>query len=161
MEYEELHRILKSKAQEIDINEFTLLSNYFRDEVKYLPSSYKKQYIKNVQERIMKSLLELKNSNKTYCGLLNSSQQEMVNKLLDDKYNNIELILNIVAVYRTVLLRRPIHEDAFPGNMNVYKKRGNYYCYVKKNHVDDDNSLCRYCVAKPVEDDENGIKKKI
>lgn len=153
MSLNDLKEILKQEVKSILLNELYELSLHFDSETQYLPEKYKEEYIKSVQNIVITRLNDLKNDKRTYNGKLVPEDVEKINELLKEE-DTVTIIMNITVVYATYFLEEPIHNigAAFPGIKSVYKKGKYYYCPVKKYHITYDKSLCKYCIAKIVED---------
>ena len=95
-------------------------------------------------------LENIKNDNKSYEGFLSEDDVVIINKLLQHNDNIITYILNIIVIYTTYFLKEPIHLPGtiFPGKVSIYYDGTNYYCPVKKYHINDEKSLCKICIAK-------------
>ena len=128
-----LNELLKEEVKDISLDELHDLSVHFNEETKYLPREYKKDYTESVIKVIVSRFATLKSSRVKYEGKLSEKDAE-----------------NIIAIYTTYLRKRPIHlpGTVFPGLVTIYSDGKDYYCPVKKFHVDNPNAICRYCISK-------------
>ncbi|WP_455646023.1 DUF2115 family protein [Methanosphaera sp.] len=153
MERNKLHKMLKEEVKHINLEEIYELSTKFNEEIKYLPREYKKKYVESVLNVIISRFAMLKNSKRTFEGTLTEEEANNINTLLENKDDLIEHILNIVVVYASYLIQRPVHlpGTVFPGAVSIYSDGENYYCPVKKYHIDNEKAVCRYCIARNAE----------
>ena len=156
MPKEELKKLLQQEIKEINLADLYDLSFRFNDETRYLPREYRKQYIESVLKVIISRFASLKNTLKTFTGEVTEKEAKEINELLSDNEDHIIYILNITVIYATYLLKRPVHlpGTVFPGLVSIYTDGKDYYCPIKKHHLDNENAVCKYCIAKvPNEDD--------
>lgn len=148
-----LKELLKKEVKNIPLTDLYKLSEHFNKETEYLPEAYKEEYIKTVQNIIISRLNALKNDNENYDKELKEEDIVIINKLLSEN-DIVTYLMNISSIYAIYFLKEPIHNinTVFPGRKNVYKKGKDYYCPVKKYHITNKKSLCRYCIAKTIED---------
>ncbi len=156
----DLKNLLKREVKEITIRDLYDLSFYFLEEQKYLPGEYKKEYGETVLDVMIHRFTSLKNDKRSYDGTLCDNDVENVNELL--KYNNnvITYILNIIVIYSTYFLKEPVHPPgtAFPGHVSIYYDGKDYFCPIKKNHINNEKSVCKYCIAKILEESKENVK---
>ncbi|WP_409200220.1 DUF2115 family protein [Methanobrevibacter sp. DSM 116169] len=54
-----------------------------------------------------------------------------------------------ISLYLTFILKKPLH----PLNLKIkdevfiFEKNNKYYCKFKKQYLEDENSVCKYCIA--------------
>lgn len=150
MSLNDLKILIKQSIKDITLEELYELSFYFNEEKTYLPQEYKKKYTESVLNVTINRLKLLKNDNASYTGFLDNTDVTKINKLLQHNDNVITYILNIIVIYTTYFLKEPIHlpGTVFPGKVNIYFDGKNYYCPVKKHHINNKKSLCNICIAK-------------
>ncbi len=150
MPLNKLNKLLKQEVKDISLEELYDLSIHFNEETKFLPREYKKSYTESVIKVIISRFATLKNGQVKFEGKLTEKEAEEINELLKDTNDRIGYILNLIVVYTTYLRKRPIHlpGTVFPGLQTIYSDGENYYCPVKKYHLDNPNSICKYCIAK-------------
>lgn len=154
MTFNELKEALQKEIKDITLNELYELSFQFNDDVKYLPREYKKKYTESVLKVIISRFTSLKNDHKNYEGSLTEDDAEQINTILSNKKDLVTYTMNLTVVYATYLLKKPVHlpGTVFPGMVSIYTDGENYYCPVKKFHIDNPKATCRYCIAKMVDD---------
>ena len=150
MKYNTLKEILKEKIREVTLQELYDLSFEFNEDTKYLPREYKKKYIETVLNVIINRFNSLKNTQENFEGEVTKKEASEINKILTKTNDRLTDALNVIVVYATYLKREPIHLPGteFPGMQSIYTDGENYYCPIKRYHIDNDKALCRYCVAK-------------
>ena len=104
----------------------------------------------------------------TYNEIINLSYEE-----LDDEINHEELkdledridnyfslyapadeefreFIKIISLYLIFIAKKPLHPSGikFFNGITVYKKDNIFYCTGKKLFINDDLSLCKYCIAR-------------
>lgn len=149
----ELMIVLKQEVKEITLEDLYDLSFYFDSEKRYLPNEYKKKYTESVLNVMINRFISLKNDKKMYKGVLTENDVSKINELLRED-NAITHLLNIIVIYATYFLKEPVHlpGTAFPGHVSVYSDGNEYFCPIKKHHMSDEKSVCKYCIARIVKD---------
>lgn len=153
MTLETLNKKLKEEVKDISIDDLYELSFQFNEDSKYLPREYKQNYRDSVIKVIVSRLATLKSSHQSYTGKLSEKDATNINEILSSSKNRNEYILNIIAVYTTYLRKRPIHlpGTVFPGLVTIYADGEDYFCPVKKHHMNNPNAMCKYCISKPTD----------
>ena len=146
----DLRTKLQKEIKKITLDDLYELSFHFNEENKYLPSEFRKQHIENVQNILIQRFKELKNDNNEYEGTLEDKDTKNINELLEKSKDKLTHILYTIVVYTTYLLKEPLHMPnmEFPGPVNIYTDGVNYYCPIKKYHMENKDALCKYCIAK-------------
>ena len=146
----DLRTKLQQEIKKVTIDDLYKLSFHFNEENKYLPGKYKEQHIENVQKILIKRFKELKNDNKEYTGMLEDDDTKTINEILKKRNDKLTHILYTIVVYTTYLLKEPLHmpDTEFPGPVNIYADGVNFYCPIKKYHMESKDALCKYCIAK-------------
>lgn len=146
----DLKILIKQAIKDITLEDLYELSFFFNEEKTYLPQEYKKKYTESVLNVTINRFTLLKKDDEKYDGHLNDDDVAIINRLLQNNDNVITYILNIIVIYATYFLKEPIHlpGTTFPGQVSIYYDGRNYYCPVKKYHINDEKSLCKICIAK-------------
>lgn len=55
-----------------------------------------------------------------------------------------------VTLYLALISKKPLHPYSDNKKDEVYRDDGKYYCKNRVKYINDENSLCRYCVCKNV-----------
>ena len=154
MSYNDLKEFLQNEIKKITLNELYELSFQFNDDVKYLPREYKKKYTESVLNVIINRYSSLKNDHDIYEGYINKNDFKQISTILSDKEDLIRYTMNLIVVYTTYFLKQPVHlpGTVFPGMVSVYTDGENYYCPVKKFHINNPQATCKYCIAKITDD---------
>ena len=68
--------------------------------------------------------------------------------------NVITYLLNIIVIYATYYLKEPVHlpGTAFPGSVSIYCDGRDYFCPIKKYHMNSVKSVCKYCIANTIKE---------
>ncbi len=154
MSYNDLKEFLQNEIKKITLNELYELSFQFNDDMKYLPREYKKKYTESVLNVIINRYSSLKNDHDIYEGYINKNDFKQISTILSDKEDLIRYTMNLIVVYTTYFLKQPVHlpGTVFPGMVSVYTDGENYYCPVKKFHINNPQATCKYCIAKITDD---------
>ncbi len=58
--------------------------------------------------------------------------------------------IKYISIYLTFIAKKPLHPPGihFSNGTTVYKKDNNYYCTGKRLFIKDEQSLCKYCIAR-------------
>lgn len=66
-----------------------------------------------------------------------------------DKYgaDNRKFIKSI-SLYLALIAEKPLHPYSDNKDDQVYFSHNAYYCKIRAEYIDDENSLCRYCVCR-------------
>lgn len=61
--------------------------------------------------------------------------------------------IRILNLYRTFVAKMPLHPPGMllPGGHKIYKKGKDYFCTAKQQYIHDEESMCRFCIAKMCE----------
>lgn len=61
--------------------------------------------------------------------------------------------IRILSLYKTFIAKLPLHppELQIPGGGKIYKKGKDYFCTAKQQHIHEEESMCRFCIAKMCE----------
>ena len=61
--------------------------------------------------------------------------------------------IRILNLYRTFVAKMPLHPPGMllPGGHKIYKKGKDYFCTAKQQYIHDEESMCKFCVAKMCE----------
>lgn len=157
LSYDELKRILQQKVMDIELDDFYELSYLVNDDVKYLTKKYEDDYRKKVVELMIKRCNLLKNDRKSYPGLVDKDEIDNINEILNKEFE--EKILNkfnIIIIYAIYFLKEPIHptDSIFAGLKRMSYDGEHYYCPIKKHHMNNENAICKYCIAREIDEND-------
>ncbi len=153
----QLRDIVKAEAKNIHMKDIMLAASFLREDAKYMPKSYREDYIERFSKAFFLRIKELKEDTNDYCGYVDVEKLQEFLKVLnqqniDAKGNNERCfvrIARIIATYTTFVREEPIHPigTRFPGGFVLYGENGIYFCPVKKRQLKNPNALCRFCVS--------------
>lgn len=66
----------------------------------------------------------------------------------DDEENR--LFTTDISLYLSLIAKKPLHPFTENKKDDVYHFNGDYYCKNRVKYINDENSLCRYCICKNV-----------
>lgn len=152
--YNHLKNILQDEVKNLSIEQLYEITSQFNESMKYLPGEYKKNYTQSILKVILTRISRLKNDNNNYIGYLDDNQMKNVQELISKDKDNIRHVLNITVIYASIFLKEPIHlpGTVFPGKKNIYTDGQEYYCPVKRTHLNNKDALCKYCIAHIIDD---------
>ena len=152
-----LRDVIKSEAKNIHIKDIMLASAFLREDAKFMPRSYREDYIKRFSKAFFTKIKEIKEDKNDYHGNVNHRDLKEFLELLDEQNEASEginekcfvRIARIIATYTTFVLEEPIHPvgTKFPGGFILHMKDGNYLCPVKNQQMKNPSALCRFCVS--------------
>ncbi|MBO7719737.1 MAG: DUF2115 family protein [Methanosphaera sp.] len=151
--YDQLKKILQERADDIKLDDLYELSYLFNDDVKYLPDKYEDDYRKSIVHLMIKRYNLLKNDGKSYPGLVDKDEIDKINEILNKEFEDkVFNKFNIIIIYTTYFLKEPIHPTSsiFAGLKSISYDGEYYYCPIKKHHIDNENAICKYCIAKEI-----------
>ena len=114
----------------------------------------------------MMSEFNLENFNRLMTSKFSGEDCEIDDKLLEDFKSSIDNyfklygpddgefkeFIKIISLYLTFIEKKPLHPVGivFEGGYTIYQSGNSYYCTGKKLFIEEDKSLCNYCVCKDI-----------
>lgn len=155
---ETLLSILKKEFAAYSIFDLMKIHAYMEHECKYLPPNYKKIYKEKLSEQIFCNFKNIISDIRPVDHELDINQYQDFLKNFQDKINSaaeydhpqMTVLYYLCAIYNIFITQTPPHPEGtpFPGGFFVEKVGGDYYCPVKDKQEDNNEALCRFCVAK-------------
>ena len=152
-----LRDLLKAEAKNIHMEDIMLASSFLREDAKYMPSSYRQEYIERFSRAFFNRIKDIKEDKNNYIGDVDTKSVKkflkVINKQNSDAGGKNERcfvkIARIISAYTTFVCEEPIHPlgTKFPGGFILYIENGIYYCPVKKNQMNNPSALCKFCVS--------------
>jgi uncharacterized protein (UPF0305 family) len=152
-----LRDLLKAEANNIHMNDIMLASSFLREDAKYMPASYRKDYIERFSRAFFNRIKEIKEDKNNYLGAIDSKKiiefLQVINKQNNDAHGKNERsfvkIARIISTYTTFVREEPIHPlgTKFPGGFVLHINKGVYFCPVKNNQLNNPSALCKFCVS--------------
>lgn len=152
-----LRDLLKAEAKNIHMENIMLASSFLREDAKYMPASYRQDYIERFSRAFFNRIKDIKEDKNKYPGDLDTKNikefLKVINRQNDDANEENERcfvkIARIISTYTTFVLEEPIHPvgTKFPGSFVLHSINGIYYCPVKKNQMNNPSALCKFCVS--------------
>ena len=152
-----LRDLIKAEAKNVHMEDIMLASSFLREDSKYMPVSYRQDYIERFSRAFFNRVKDIKEDKNNYPGEIETKDikefLDVINKQRDNADRKNERcfvkIARIISTYTIFVLEEPIHPigTKFPGGFILYFENGFYYCPVKKNQMDNPSALCRFCVA--------------
>ncbi len=153
----QLRDIVKAEAKNIHMKDIMLAAAFLREDAKYMPKSYREDYIERFSKAFFLRIKELKEDKNDYCGYVDVEKLQEFLKVLNQQNSDAEgnnercfvRIARIIATYTTFVREEPIHPigTRFPGGFVLHRENGIYFCPVKKRQLKNPNALCRFCVS--------------
>ena len=152
-----LRDMIKADANNIHMEEIMLASSFLREDAKYMPESYRQEYIERFSRIFFNKIKDIKEDKNNYHGDLNTENIKEFLKVINKQHDEADgknercfvKIARIISTYTTFVLEEPIHPvgTRFPGGFVLHSKNGIYYCPVKKNQMNNPSALCKFCVS--------------
>lgn len=153
----QLRDIIKAEAKNIHMKDIMLAAVFLRDDAKYMPKSYREDYVERFSKAFFLRIKELKEDKNNYIGYVNIKKLKEFLKILYQQNNNAKgnnekcfvKIAQIIAIYTTFVREEPIHPlgTQFPGGFILYYKNKTYFCPVKERQLKNPYALCKFCVS--------------
>ena len=131
------------------------------NECKYLPPKYKKVFREKMTDQLISNFKDIINKTHSYNQVLDKEQfiefLERFQEILDNidtkdtsQAHDMTVLYHLCALYNIFITKTPPHPEGtpFPGGFFVEKIGDHYYCPVKDKQKDNDEALCRFCVAR-------------
>ena len=154
----QLRDIVKAEAKNIHMKDIMLAAAFLREDAKYMPKSYREDYIERFSKAFFLRIKELKEDKNDYCGYVDKEKLQEFFKVLNQQNIDAEgnnercfvRIARIIAIYTTFVREEPIHPigTRFPGGFVLHSENGIYFCPVKKRQLKNPYALCRFCVSE-------------
>jgi uncharacterized protein (UPF0305 family) len=152
-----LRDMLKAEAKNIHMDDIMLASSFLREDAKYMPASYRQDYIERFSMIFFKKIKDIKEDINNYTGDVDTKEIKEFLKVIKIQHDDAKgknercfvRIARIISTYTTFVLENPIHPvgTRFPGGFILYIQNGIYYCPVKKNQENNPSALCKFCVS--------------
>lgn len=156
----DLMKILKKFSSIISVQDLMIATAILREDGKYVQASYREKYLEVYVKYFIIRVKDIKN--KQNIGTETINKEHFVNSIdilkkqfeKERKYtieqNKFPLIYILISLYATFILDEPIHPigTPFPGSLKVKKKNGVIYCPVKDKQSENENAVCKLCIAK-------------
>lgn len=152
-----LRDVIKAEAGNVHIKDIMLASSFLREDAKYMPISYREDYIERFSKAFFTKIKQIKEDGNNYSGEVDMESLKEFLELLDKQYESAEsvnqkcfvVIGRIISIYTTFVCGKPIHPvgTKFPGGFILHVKDGKYLCPVKKFQMKNPSALCKFCVS--------------
>lgn len=65
---------------------------------------------------------------------------------------DLKKYVRMVSIYLTFIVKKPLHPPGmiFSGGEKIISKDNYFYCSLKNKQLDQELSLCKYCVSKDI-----------
>lgn len=153
-----LRDIIKNEAKNLHMKDIMLASSFLREDAKYMPASYRQDYIERFSKAFFSRIKEIKEDIEDYPGVVDVGKLKEFYEVLDEQEKNAKgtnercfvKIARIIATYTTFVLRKPIHPvgTKFPGGFVLHIENNEFLCPVKQRQMKTPSALCRFCVSK-------------
>ena len=152
-----LRDVIKAEASNIHIKDIMLAASYLREDAKYMPRSYREDYVQRFSKAFFTKIKQIKEDKNDYPAYVDMENLREFLKLLDEQNQNAKTfnekcfvrIARIISTYTTFVCEKPIHPvgTKFPGGFVLHIKHGKYLCPVKKFQMKNPSALCKFCVS--------------
>jgi uncharacterized protein (UPF0305 family) len=152
-----LRDLVKSEAKNIHMKDIMLAASFLREDAKFMPASYREDYIKRFSKAFFNRIKDIKEDKKNYNGDIDTGKLieflKVIGKQSNDSKGDNERcfvkIARIISTYTTFIREEPIHPigTRFPGGFILHIEKGKYLCPVKKHQLKNPSALCGFCVS--------------
>jgi uncharacterized protein (UPF0305 family) len=152
-----LRDLLKAEAKNIHMEDIMLASSFLREDAKYMPASYRQEYIERFSRAFFNRIKDIKEDKNNYISDVDTKSVKEFLKVINKQNNDADgknercfvKIAKIISAYTTFVCEEPIHPlgTKFPGGFILYIENDIYYCPVKKNQMNNPSALCKFCVS--------------
>jgi len=153
----QLRDLVKSEAQNLHMKDIMLASSFLREDARYMPASYRKDYIERFSKAFFYRIKDIKEDKNDYNGNVDTQNIVEFLKVIERQGNEAKgnnercfvRIAMIISIYTTFVREKPIHPvgTKFPGGFILHKEKGKYLCPVKKRQLTNPSALCGFCVS--------------
>jgi uncharacterized protein (UPF0305 family) len=156
----EILLILKKEASNIHISDIMKATSFLRADSRYVPTTYRNEYITSYTKAFITRIKELKDDNTEFYDDIDSNELQKSLKLLNEQEINLKMnndfnpiffkIYKLISIYTTFILNEPIHPvgTPFPGGFKVRYENERYLCPVKEKQKDNPGAVCGFCIAE-------------
>jgi len=152
-----LRDVVKFEAKNLHMKDIMLAASFLREDAKYMPLSYKEDYIERFSKAFFTRIKDIKEDKNNYQGYVDTEKLVEFLMVIDKQGNDAKgdnercfvRIARIIATYTTFILEEPIHPigTRFPGGFVLHQEEGNYLCPVKNRQLENPSALCKFCVS--------------
>ena len=152
-----LRDVVKFEAKNLHMKDIMLAASFLREDAKYMPLSYKEDYIERFSKAFFTRIKDIKEDKNNYHGYVDTEKLVEFLMVIDKQGNDAKgdnercfvRIARIIATYTTFILEEPIHPigTRFPGGFVLHREEGNYLCPVKNRQLENPSALCKFCVS--------------
>lgn len=152
-----LRDIIRTETGNVHIKDIMLAASFLREDAKYMPRSYREDYIERFSKAFFTKIKQIKEDKKNYPGNVNMENLREFLELLDKQDESaisvnekcFVRIARIISTYTTFVCEEPIHPvgTKFPGGFILHTDHGKYLCPVKKLQMKNPSALCKFCVS--------------
>ncbi len=152
-----LRDVVKFEAKNIHMKDIMLAASFLREDAKYMPLSYRKDYIERFSKAFFSRIKDIKDDKNNYHGYVDAEKLIEFLMVIDkqskeangDNERCFVKIAKVIATYTTFILEEPIHPvgTKFPGGFVLHKEGDNYLCPVKNRQLENPSALCKFCVS--------------
>ena len=158
--------LLKKYAETISVYDQMMTTARPRKDGEFITANYRDKYLKiyienfimRIKEVLMKSVsnndeIDVKSIKESFPQLQRCFEKEGAKDFNaeEDKFPFIQVI---ISLYTTFIVEESIHPvgSEFPGNLKIEKRNGKFLCPVKDYQKDNENAVCKLCIAEQTPD---------
>ena len=149
--------ILKKELKAYSVFDLMKIQAHLEKDFKDLPPEYKKRLQQKLSEHLFVNFKSILNDDNFQNSQLNMEQYreflEWFKSRLDDDMPGMMILYYLCALYNIFITKTPLHPEGtpFPGGFFVEKAEGKYYCPVKDKQKDNEEAICKFCIAKQMD----------
>jgi uncharacterized protein (UPF0305 family) len=149
---------LKKELSAYNVFDLMKVQALLENDCRYLPPNYKKKVKEKMCEQIFSNYKIILSNDNCQNQELDMEQYNDFLKIFLQKLDDITasdtremtVLYFLCAMYNLFITRTPPHPvgTPFPGGFCVEKKGDEYYCPVKDKQTENEEAICKFCIAK-------------
>lgn len=151
--------ILKKELKAYSVFDLMKIQAHMEKDFRDLPPEYKKRLQQKLSEHLFVNFKSILDNDNYQNSQLDMEQYreflEWFKSRLDDEMPGMTVLYYLSALYNIFITKTPPHPEGtpFPGGFFVEKVEDKYYCPVKDKQKDNEEAICKYCIAKQTDMD--------
>jgi len=151
--------ILKKELKAYSVFDLMKIQAHLEKDFRDLPPEYKKRLQQKLSEHLFVNFKSILHNDNYQNSQLDMEQYreflEWFKSRLDDEMPGMTVLYYLSALYNIFITKTPPHPEGtpFPGGFFVEKVEDKYYCPVKDKQKDNEEAICKFCIAKQMDMD--------
>lgn len=149
--------ILKKVLKAYSVFDLMKVQAHMEKDFRDLPPEYKKKLKEKLSENLFVNFKSILHNDSFQNSKLEMERYReflgWFKSRLDEEMPGMMVLYYLCAMYNIFITETPPHPEGtpFPGGFFVEKVEGKYYCPVKDKQKDNDEAICKFCIAKQMD----------